>query len=1414
MQKAAKDNPVEAPMDVTPKPEVHNGVPTSTEIHNALDAPAKTLQEAVENAPPVEALQEVNLGVDVNSDGGGMSSTDIHNALNAPGQALKEAIESRPIEATQKVNLKTEVTSDGSVGSGGEGGSGLGEKIRSSVGGIVEKIMPGLTQTATTAVSVQVDANVELARAKIAAITTENITIPVDADDSIARGKIAAIQSTPIVVPVNANVAQAHAQMASLQAWPVTVNVQANLASAQAQIAGLGWTAVSVEVYANVSMARAQIAGLGGTAVSVDVSLNVANAQAQLSTLTPPSIEIPPVTIDISPAVVSLALLSMMAGTTAAAVSTLSGVSIGDLGAWSAAAAVGSLAGQLGAVSGLVNSLNGRTIKITTVYNTIGSPPSASGGGTRRVAGGVATAFGTPSAPGGTTLVGELGPEMRVSNGQFQIVGAHGAEFVNLNRGDIVFNHQDTRRLLAGLNGVRGTLVGMSALSGRAMADGGIVPGGWKDHNVNFTVATAVDVTMNDKNLEEKLKDKLSKTSEELEYILNRYESKIYENQANRGDYHELVAYYKEMQDQIHAYADKYRAMGLSDNSKTVLALQKQWFELRDKIREAMAGFYDDLIDKAGRAVELSQNHMESLEARATKGWLTVSRDVPKIALGIKNSGEELAEANKAYQETLAKLSEQSEFDPEGFAELAKAYSRIKDAEKSLAEFSAMTPNDLGYFDKILQDHYDIVNQQKEIQKLAHEAADYMRSVGFEESSEEVSKYVQQWWSAEKEIKTATQNIIDYLNDMVSASGGAIDDLQSAFENFTTAAEEYAKNGGFITIDTFQEILELGPQYLNYLEEENGLLKINRDSIEKVMKARIQDLGVMTALNYVERLRMAAAGESEESLESLLYATKLTTDATWELVYAQLELAGLKGEYLDRAKSIIDRMYSLTVNTARGIGSTLAGDTEKYAESMGDIIKYTMDMLEQRMKDQVDHIEDMVDSYEKLIDAKKESLKATKEENEYQKSLQEKTKEMAKLQEQIASLSMDDSREAQAKKAKLLEDVSKLQDQIAEAQADQAYDAQVDALDKMADNYKEQKDEEIKALEKTLSSEEKRYQAAIDYIQNNWNTLYSELIDWNTEYGSDLNLQVTEAWNSAAKAVEHYGSVVAAVQASTFANYGGSGTAYGAGTDASGNPNVVATMYGVDPARVHQGAQMIETMQENSRAWHSASASERQRLQDRNVDIGNSLKNFDINAERRADGVWYLKGTNTSLYDMYEKYAQDGDLGWLIAGRPLGIYYNGLTLSKQSGSYASGSVRKNNVTSSTRKKVARHHTGGIVGGQPTMKQDEVMAILQKGEAVLDKKKESTLFKIIDFASVLSEKLGVALKNMDNSIFSSVSRNSLIPQHAGLGHIMPAGPTINFGDTYIYGTNDETVRKHQEISRGFVNDVLDKLNIRR
>lgn len=681
-------------------------------------------------------------------------------------------------------------------------------------------------------------------------------------------------------------------------------------------------------------------------------------------------------------------------------------------------------------LSGLTNYLTPLTRNV--YFNEVGKPEmngTAHAGGTARVhrpamargssrAGGEAKLNGDwGTARGGRTLVGELGREIVVNpvTGLWYTVGDIGPEFVDIPKGAIVFNHIQTEQLLKnGYADGRATALA----SGTAMVTGGYKPydpvygGGGSNSNKgssssnkkpsNTTSNHTVKVTADATDLEEQLKDTLDKIKEEIDDIIGNLEHEIFLLEKNHGDPDEIVSIYREMQDQVHDYAEKYRAQGLDENSDYIQDLQKQWWEYQESIQEVIVDTYEKATQEQENAITLTENWLDNAFA---------DRDFKNVQI---------------------------------------------------------------YVD-------DIVGYYEKMQQIIHEQAEYYRSQGYSDTSDEVSELSDLWWDYEENIKEVKQQVVDHLIEMVDTASEAVDNIQDVMDTFKDAADEYAKNGGFISVDAFQEIVKLGPQYMQYLEDENGLLQINEESINRVIAAKTEQLALESAMNYIERLRLALQAESIEDLNNLLYATTETTNATWGLVYANLALLDLTGPQYEAALHNINAIRALAQNAISGIGK-VTGEAEENLQDMkdglDDILQYVMDMLEDRVQRQIDALEEMKDSYAELIELKKESMEATKEETDYQDEVADKVKEIAELQARINALSLDDSRDAQAQRIELEEQMAELQRELSDTQADYAIDRQEESLDKMQEAYEEQKDQEIEKLEQTISSQEKLYQMA------------------------------------------------------------------------------------------------------------------------------------------------------------------------------------------------------------------------------------------------------------------------------------------------------------------------------------------------
>lgn len=602
------------------------------------------------------------------------------------------------------------------------------------------------------------------------------------------------------------------------------------------------------------------------------------------------------------------------------------------------------------------------------------------------------------------------------------------------------------------------------------------------------------------------------------------------------------------------------------------------------------------------------------------------------------------------------------------------------------------------------------------------------------------------WKELGQDIKEARKQIMELLDGIVEEASDAVDTIQNVYDTLHDAADEYAQSG-FITVDTLQSIIGLGQKYVAYLIDENGQLVINEERIQAVIAARTQQMAIESSLAYVEALRMAKSEGDIATLNNLLYATEQATNATWGLVYANLALAGLDEDQYQAALRNINAIRAMADSAVQSIGKTVGGVTdelEKVQNGLNDILDYVMDMLKQRIQDQIDGLEDMKDAYSEIIDLKKKSLQASKDEATQSKTMATRLRKIAKLQARIDALSLDDSREAQAEKAALLEELSELQSDLADEQADRTLEAQEDALDKMEESYRDEKDKEIEILKDSISSYQKLYDMAISYISDNWDSLYDELIGWNTEYGDVLNSDITSAWDNCLAAAQRYGDYVTALN-SIGADIESSNSGGGSG----GNFIIGDTEYDSSFTSEEGARAAVNKMKENSALWGTASQSKRAALERDNRRIAQTvLPKYGVYATLGGNGVWYLPD-GRKLYEVY-------------------------------------------------------HNGGVVGNGD-IKSNEQLALLKDREWVLSEKMVKNLTMQMERISTLSKAMSDLPNYAGNSALSYMMKQ--IGTSKTVNNVTNNRPIeVNIGDMIIQGADQSTIEKHVKITRDMVNQI--------
>ncbi len=199
---------------------------------------------------------------------------------------------------------------------------------------------------------------------------------------------------------------------------------------------------------------------------------------------------------------------------------------------------------------------------------------------------------------------------------------------------------------------------------------------------------------------------------------------------------------------------------------------------------------------------------------------------------------------------------------------------------------------------------------------------------------------------------------------------------------------------------------------------------------------------------------------------------------------------------------------------------------------------------------------------------------------------------------------------------------------------------------------------------------------------------------------------------------------------------------------------------------------LARTMKTNSEDWHTADAETRKKLADDNYALGKQieaeLKNTDPTAvvERDSNGVWYVT-TMGKRMKLFDEFAH------------LDVY----------------------------------HSGGIVGGFGTARQDETFAKLQNGEMVLTGQQQNKLFRVLDDQETIFTKLS-AIFSPTSSYAGLLSRmkDAVVGDSSAIGSgdgcdVINVSPNINITVEKMSSQMD-VAQLSKKISDNTIDSILD------
>ena len=306
---------------------------------------------------------------------------------------------------------------------------------------------------------------------------------------------------------------------------------------------------------------------------------------------------------------------------------------------------------------------------------------------------------------------------------------------------------------------------------------------------------------------------------------------------------------------------------------------------------------------------------------------------------------------------------------PEDDESIPEYISSVKDAFTIIQEFAKENGVEIPL--DFTKDYDDLESQYNDIisslqKKFSNDDFDW--DAWFKENSINTKEELDAWLQVTNSINNAAQArkaYLDYMNKQeldtksLKELNDSLDKIQSAYQVASTAIEEYNENG-YISVDTFQSLMELEPEYLNLLMDENGTLALTSENLYKLTEARINDLAAKQASTLVDSV--TKLGSEAEQLQYLTQATDGATESTWGLVYAKIAEAQAAGTISDdvagRLKSQVEAYQTWANAAIDGINKGSLGKSSNSSKSEKDKAK--------ALKDYNDKLKDINEKLEEL----------------------------------------------------------------------------------------------------------------------------------------------------------------------------------------------------------------------------------------------------------------------------------------------------------------------------------------------------------------------------------------------------------------------------------------------------------------
>ena len=495
-----------------------------------------------------------------------------------------------------------------------------------------------------------------------------------------------------------------------------------------------------------------------------------------------------------------------------------------------------------------------------------------------------------------TALVGELGPEMLVRNGRWTTVGEGGAEFTQVKKGDIIFNHEQTRSLLKN---------GYITSRGKAFASGTAYGAPWTPVSPDKSLSNdpGNELSGNNNGGDDELKDEFEEYFDWIEVKLEEINDSInlngarLENAVGASEQNaiidDMIAGNRKLYSTLTAAADKY----YSHAEKLLAEVPAEYRAAAQNGKIAIEEFTGDVGEEALNAIQEYREWVQKGDEATQQAEETIA--------------EIRSLAKQAFDNVTTDYENQRSLRDNKIDQLDSynALSEAKYGSESTKIYEALIKNN--------KDNIALLKEQRNAMQAELNA---------QVRSGNIKKYSQDWYDAVNDIAAVDNEIIeltadtyDYIDAIGEIHWDHLDNLLSRFEAISNEAENLIDIlGNKDMVDeagnwTDEGITSLG-LYAQQMEIAEIQAKKYKDEIAYLNK-NWKALG-LTEQEYIEKLDELKSGQYDsikayhEAKDAMVDLNKARVDAIKNGIQKEIdsysELIKKKKEALDADKDLYD----------------------------------------------------------------------------------------------------------------------------------------------------------------------------------------------------------------------------------------------------------------------------------------------------------------------------------------------------------------------------------------------------------------------------------------------------------------------------------------------------------------------------